>query len=429
MLKWLCAFAMLLLGAGMAFGHPMPNSIVSLDVGETTISGEIVIPLIELDLALGTDLSGAPEANTLTAQDDLIDYLSNHIAVTAPDGRPWDVAIGPVTVMSEHGDIPYAEIIAAVKMTPPNDAPLRDFLLTYDAVMHKVVTHYAVINVRTDWFNGEVGHDAEVSSIGIIRMNPVDGSVAPLTVSLSAGSYWQGFVAMLGLGASHIAEGTDHLLFLLTLLLPAPMVAVGQRWNRAAGTRRTLVSMLAIVTAFTIGHSVSLVLAGLSRLELPQQPIEVIIALTILVSAIHALRPLFPRREPLIAGLFGLVHGMAFSFTLADLNLSTSQLLLSLLGFNLGIELFQLLIVALALPALWLFAHSGAYAPVRIGGAVLAILASLIWLADRLGWSSEMVDTVDSAGHFLPWAMLALTGAAIATWCVRRLWTQKGASV
>lgn len=85
-----------------------------------------------------------------------------------------------------------------------------------------------------------------------------------------------------------------------------------------------------------LGHSVTLAVAALARLDLPAAPVESLIAASILIGAGHALRPLFPGREALIAAGFGLIHGMAFSFTLAELHLDTGQLVLSLLGFNLA---------------------------------------------------------------------------------------------
>jgi hypothetical protein len=169
---------------------------------------------------------------------------------------------------------------------------------------------------------------------------------------------------MLRLGISHIADGTDHQLFLLTLLLPAPLLAVRRRWREVVPTGRAVRRISAITIAFTIGHSVTLALGTLG-LPVPQQPVEALIAVRILIAAAHALRPLFPGREPLIAGVFGLVHGMAFSTTLSALDLSGKQLALSLLGFNLGIEVMQLVVVLVVLPPLIVLARTRAYRPLR----------------------------------------------------------------
>jgi HupE / UreJ protein len=105
-----------------------------------------------------------------------------------------------------------------------------------------------------------------------------------------------GFGSMFRLGMRHIAEGTDHLLFLLALLLPAPLLVFGSGWAGFAGLRHSFAQILKVVTAFTVGHSITLALAGLGLVLVPTSPVEVLIAVSILVSAVHALRPLFPGR-------------------------------------------------------------------------------------------------------------------------------------
>src|SRR6201999_1697730 len=99
-------------------------------------------------------------------------------------------------------------------------------------------------------------------------------------------------LSLFELGMRHIAEGTDHLLFLLTLIIPAPLLATGSRWGPAAPRRRSLMRILGIITAFTLGHSATLSLAALSVVRPPQRPIEVLIALSILLSAANAFRPI-----------------------------------------------------------------------------------------------------------------------------------------
>jgi hypothetical protein len=186
------------------------------------------------------------------------------------------------------------------------------------------------------------------------------------------------------LGMRHIAEGTDHLLFLLVLLLPAPLLASGSRWTGPAGMRRTLRRVFGIVTAFTVGHSLTLMLAVFGNWTVPAQPVEVMIAVSILVSAVHAFRPIFPGREAVVAGLFGLVHGLAFAATLDQLGLGIWQRLAGTLAFNLGIETMQLLVVAVALPMLLMASRTAAYRALRAAGAILAGVAALYWLVERL---------------------------------------------
>ena len=202
------------------------------------------------------------------------------------------------------------------------------------------------------------------------------------------------FSSLFHLGMRHIAEGTDHLLFLLVLLLPAPLLVSGSRWGSAVSVRKSLLHILGIVTAFTIGHSITLTLAALGFVRIPDRPVEVLIAISILISAIHALRPIFPGREAWIAAFFGLIHGLAFATTLGRLGLSRWDRVAGILAFNLGIETMQMLVVAIILPSLLLMSRTRSYPILRIGGAVFAGVASIAWIAERLLDVQTPVDAI-----------------------------------
>jgi hypothetical protein len=203
-----------------------------------------------------------------------------------------------------------------------------------------------------------------------------------------------GFASLFRLGMRHIAEGSDHLLFLLALLLPAPLVACGSRWSGFADARESLVRILKVVTAFSVGHSITLVLAAMGVVRVPSRPIEVLIAASILVSAAHAFRPLFPGREAGTAGFFGLLHGLAFATTLGGLGLVRWERVGSILSFNLGIETMQLVVVAATMPSLVLISRTRAYPMLRTGGALFAGLAAAGWIVERLLGLRSSVDIV-----------------------------------
>jgi hydrogenase/urease accessory protein HupE len=217
---------------------------------------------------------------------------------------------------------------------------------------------------------------------------------------------------MFRLGITHIAEGTDHLLFLLALLLPAPLTAFAGRWAASAGVRRSILQTLRVVTAFTVGHSITLALAAFNVVSFPSRSIEVLIAVSILVSAVHALRPLFPGREAAIAAFFGLVHGLAFAATLSHLALNTWQRISSLLAFNLGIEFMQLLVVAATMPSLILLSRTGAYTALRKRRGTLCrhslarldrrALARLAYLLRRNRGARRPSSPMDSCRSFHP---------------------------
>jgi hypothetical protein len=226
---------------------------------------------------------------------------------------------------------------------------------------------------------------------------------------------------MFRLGMRHIAEGTDHLLFLLALLLPAPLVARRRRWTSVSGLRQTLLRIVGIVSAFTIGHSITLALGALGVVSLPEPPVELLIAISILVSAIHAMRPVFPGREPIIAGFFGLIHGLAFASTLQNLGVGLRQRVASVLGFNLGIETMQLIVVGAILPSLLILSRTGAYSVFRWVGAVIAGLAALGWMLERsIGISTPVDLVVNQVAQRGAWVAVVLLAISAVLW-IRRL--------
>jgi HupE / UreJ protein len=223
------------------------------------------------------------------------------------------------------------------------------------------------------------------------------------------------------MGVQHIAEGTDHLLFLLTLLLPAPLLACAGRWRGHATARRSLMRILKIVTAFTIDHSLTLALSGFGLVHLPTRPVEVLIAVSILVSAIHAMRPLFPGREAVIAASFGLIHGLACASALNALGVTGWYRVVSLLGFNLGIETMQLAVVTIILPALLLLSRTTFCASFRIVGAALACVASCAWIVEGLLDRPNIIgDGIEHIAHHGILLSAALWVSSLLAWLIQR---------
>ncbi|MEV2193191.1 HupE/UreJ family protein [Streptomyces phaeochromogenes] len=409
--------AALLLGASPAAAHPMPHSVVQLDVDQASVTARLELPAADFSTASGIDLTGIEPATLPAKAAAIRTYLGRHIRPTTLKGEAWQVSIGALSLSSteQTSTGPYRELVAKAVLTPPAGADVRHFTLDYDVIVHQVVTHVALVSVRQDWAAGQVG-EGSTTQVGTVRLDVRHMTVPPLTVDLGDGSAWHGFLAMVELGGDHILTGTDHLLFLLILLLPAPLLATGGRWQGLVGARAALGRIGRITLAFTVGHSAALAATALGRLEIPGWPVEAFIAASILVGAVHAIRPLFPGREAAVAGVFGLGHGMAFSFVLAEMQLSTGQLVFSLLGFNLGIELVQLMLVCLALPSLLVIARMrGRVQPtLRVGGALLTGTAAVGWLADRLGAPNPVARAADSAGSHTTLMLVTLTLAAIA---------------
>jgi hypothetical protein len=140
-----------------------------------------------------------------------------------------------------------------------------------------------------------------------------------------------------------------------------------------------------------------------------------LIAFSILVSAIHAWRPIFPGREAYIAAGFGLIHGLAFAGTLENLELTTTPMMLSILGFNMGIEFMQLFVIAVTIPWLILLSKTIFYKGIRMAGAVLAAIAALGWMTERfLQQSNLLTQTIEQMATYNAWIIVALACVSIA---------------
>lgn len=386
--------------------HPMPNSVVLLDIRSDGVVGKLQMPLSELQLAFGHDVAQHPEMLVRRLGPELRAYIQAHLRPVSPDGRAWTVAVGDLAVQSTVQPYtgPYYELTARVQLRPSTGVSPRRFRLNYDVIIHQLVTHKALVSIRQDWEAGQFGE--QPAEVGVIQLDVPSNTIPPLVINQESGSLWRGFRGMVELGVQHIAEGTDHLLFLLVLLLPAPLVVSQKRWGQFGGARYSLVRLLWIVTAFTIGHSITLLAGAIGWLRLPSQPVEILIAVSILVSAVHALRPLFPSREAWVAAGFGLVHGLAFANTLTDLKLDAGRMALSILGFNIGIELMQLAVIGLTIPWLILLSRTPAYVGVRITGAILAGVAALAWITERvLGSANSLTALVEQMAQHAPYLL------------------------
>jgi hypothetical protein len=373
-----------LLFVNILFAHPSPNTLMLLDIKANGVATELHLPVIELSMALHPAAPKTAAELLGSFKDSLRLYLISHIKPMSMDGQKWTVNVGEMNlenVANPQERNSLQDIIVKMWLQPPPGSDSRRFILQYDAVMHQVVTHSAVVSIRQDWENGIVA--AHPSEVGVISVDPRSSQIFPLTVSLENKGWWGGFNSMVGLGRKHIAAGTDHLLFLLVLLLVAPLQVNENRWDATKNIRYALLRITKIITAFTIGHSLTLLAGAIGWLRLPSQPIEILIAFSILISAIHAMRPLFAGREVYVAAGFGLIHGMAFANTLEGLNLETGQLIISILGFNLGIELMQLLVILLTVPWLILLSRTTFYHNIRWVGAIFAAVAAIAWMLER----------------------------------------------
>ncbi len=208
---------------------------------------------------------------------------------------------------------------------------------------------------------------------------------AEQSLALQPAGWWETLRQYLVDGVWHIWIGYDHILFLLALLLPAVLVRQGGRWAPAPRLGGAAKEVLKVVTAFTLAHSITLSLAALGVISLPSRLVESAIAASVIFAALSNLRGAVELKRWVMAFVFGLIHGFGFASVLADLGLPQGALVLALVGFNLGVELGQLAIVAVFLPLAFLLRRTRFYqvGVLKAGSLVVALLAGW-WLVQRL---------------------------------------------
>jgi hypothetical protein len=394
--------------------HPMPNSVVRLFVLDNAIKGEAHIPYYELENALDTS------STSLLRPSMLRNYFLKHIQVTSKHDN-WKIQIDSIAfkenISSAVGS--YKELKVSFYLLPKSPKSLRNFTFSYDAVVHQVITHSVLVYLAQDWKNG-INYETNTKPLGTISYNTVNGKIQPLQIHLDEGSSWNGFVSMVQLGMRHIQEGTDHLLFILTLLFPAYLMVDEKRWGAYVGFKSGSLKILKIVTAFTLGHTLTLLLGSFNFFELPIQLIESIIATSILISVIHCLRPIFYSKEMIIAISFGLIHGLAFSQTIQNLDLGSLNLAISVLGFNLGIEIMQLVMIIIVIPWIILLSSTNYFKPIKNGFAVLVGVAALGWLVQRVTNSDNIVSTsIERIVGYSSWLFVALAVTSLLLFVVQ----------
>lgn len=361
-----------------AMAHPTPGSVAFVDLTVDGARIEQDVPVEELERAVKQALyreGESPEQMAVRLQSFLRAYAAKHIVFTSQNGKVrWPTQIQNATGhMADDG--PRVRFYFRVH-APPGEAS-HSVRLHDDLIAHEVVSHYTHVYVRSDWAAGVERSAPEL--VGAIHAGVFDVEIA------RRGSFWRGLGSVIKSGMEHIARGSDHLMFVFALLLAAPAAAERGRWSKRRTVRDTVMMLLALVSAFTVGHSATLVLGALGWVTLSPAFVEPVIALSILVTAVHAIRPIFPRRELIVAGGFGLIHGLAFASTLPRQELGGAQTAWTLLGFNAGIELAQIGLLLVIVPWLLLIARTRAFASFRLSFASVTALFATGWLIERVG--------------------------------------------
>ncbi|MFM9901539.1 MAG: HupE/UreJ family protein [Polaromonas sp.] len=368
-----------LLSLTPAWAHKPSDSYLTLRAaeGQTAVTVRWDIALRDLDYVLTLDRDGNGEltwGEVRQRDADITRLATSRLALTA-DGAACPLTPSGPLMLDTHSDGNYAVLSLTAQCAGDggvNGALKAPLKLNYSMLFDVDPSHRGLVQ----WV--APGNDTAQALV-------FGTESAEQTLALQPAGAWQTLKQYIVDGVWHIWIGYDHILFLLSLLLPAVLLRRAGQWEPAPTLKGSFVEVLKVVTAFTLAHSITLSLAALGVISLPSRLVESVIAASVVLAALNNLRGTIEGKRWVMAFVFGLIHGFGFASVLADLGLPQNALVLALVGFNVGVELGQLAIVALFLPIAFALRRTWFYrVGVLTGGSLLVAVLASWWLAQRL---------------------------------------------
>jgi hypothetical protein len=357
-----------LLFAPRALAHKPSDSYLTLEVEGAVVHARWDIAIRDLDYALDLDADGDGKitwGELREHQPEVAAYALARLTIRG-DAATCPTSLDPKGgAVAAHSDGQYA----VVRFDARCPSPVRELGVDYRLFFELDPQHRGIVRI---------------DAAGTSRTHTMSKADHEPRFTLSDSGRLRQLGAIVKQGIIHIWLGYDHILFLLALLLPSVLRREAEGWTPVLRLRPALLDVLRIVTAFTVAHSITLSLAALGVVTLPSRLVESAIAASVVLAAANNVVPILRQDRWMAAFVLGLMHGFGFSSTLMDLDLPRSNLVLTLFGFNLGVEIGQLAIVALFVPLAYAARGTVAYRRVGLvaGSVVIAILAT-IWLVER----------------------------------------------
>jgi len=418
MIRRLLAALALVAIAGPAAAHKASDAYVTLRVAGADVSARLDIALRDLDRDLDLDADADDRLSwrevrtrwsdiAALARAGLMPIADGVACTPATSGNAGGAELPPA--LATHSDGRYA----VVRLSWHCAAAVQQLAADYRLFARTDPTHRGIVRYARG--DGPLQLVVLSPGAGQVRLRlpglPVVAATAPPALAappaglstqapqapqgteVDASSGFAAFGGFVREGIHHILIGHDHILFLLSLLLPSVWQrrreadrATGRmraRWVPATDGRRALVGVLKVVTAFTLAHSITLALSVFDVLDPPSRWVESTIAASVVLAALNNVWPLIAEARWKLTFVFGLVHGFGFASALKDAGLAHGDLVSPLLGFNLGVEIGQLCIVGLVLPLAWSLRATRSYRGAFAGGSLAIAGIAALWLVQR----------------------------------------------
>ncbi|GAB3002175.1 HupE/UreJ family protein [Psychrosphaera aestuarii] len=357
-------FVFLLSASFSSFGHQLSTSYLTLKSESEkpqNLLGKWQVEVKDLEQVIDFDINndGNITWQEVTLQQSAISqFIKRVLTITQKERQCIVSSQGPLKLDS-HFNLPYLDIPILV-----NCQSTGAFAIKYDAFFDFDSNHKSLISINNTSFVYDIT-DSE-GFVGVDQVTAYSTAVEYL---------YQGIL--------HIWMGLDHILFLIALLLTCVLIREQNKWLASPSKVQILKQTAWIVTAFTIAHSITLTATAMGIIAPSSKWVEIGIAISVVVAALNNIWPVVIRLGWVTFG-FGLLHGMGFAGVLGELGLSNEYQLLSVLTFNLGVEIGQLAILAVTLPLLILAREFNWYQRwlMPAGSLVIAIIATQ-WTIER----------------------------------------------
>ena len=349
-----------------AYAHKSSTAYLTIDAQQNLveIKADIairdILNVVDVDINFDNQLSWGELKG---ARQSIFDYFINSFKLQT------DNQICPLQSsdfkLDQHSDGAYLVLY----LTAQCNQEMKSLAIDYTLFSGVDTQHRAMMKLLTKTGARGYALSAEKSKI-VINLEKRDNFVT--------------FIQYIEEGVTHIFAGLDHILFLLSLLLPVVLVRSKGVWEGVSDYRETVIDVVKVVTAFTVAHSITFGIVLVKNISLQVNWVEGIIAFSVIIAALNNLVPVVSGRRWLIGFVFGLIHGLGFASVFVDSGLMVGSTIISLVGFNLGVEIGQLLIVAALLPIAYLARHGWIYQQVVLKvGSMSIIMIGIYWLVER----------------------------------------------
>lgn len=363
------------LSSGPVVAHQLSTAYLNIDVANHSnqLSGQMQWRFFDLEKALGldSDLDGNLRwYEVLQNQSRIISYATNKLSISSGQ-RSCPIVFNDLLRADTHFDEGYLVLDFAAQCS--EEIIAQSLQINYQGVFDQDPNHKMILNIQ----GMDAGTNPTFSTV-------LESDSRNIEFDPRKNYVYDTFSTYLYQGIVHIFIGIDHILFLVVLMMTCVLYRDQGKWLARQDFKQVFKSAAWIVTAFTLAHSITLTATVVEWISPNSRWVEVGIALSVLITAANNIWPLLLRMG-WITFAFGLLHGMGFASVLAELGLSPEHQIISILAFNLGVEVGQIAILLLVLPVFFVLRHRRFYQTIvlRAGSLIIGLIA--------LGWTIERI--------------------------------------